>query len=59
MDPNVAAILKVLRHQQEQMKVTPETFAKAEIHPHRVAVFTKVRPIRQHYRKMGAIFVAA
>ena len=38
MDPNVAAILEVLRHQQEQMKVILETFAKAEVHPHRVAV---------------------
>ena len=38
MDPNVAAILELLRHQQEQMKVTLETFAKAEVHPHRIAV---------------------
>ena len=45
MDPNVVAIPKVLRHQQEQAKVTLETFAKAEIHFHRVAVRTKVRPI--------------
>ena len=38
MDPNVAAILAVLRHQQELMKVTLETFAKAEIYPNRLAV---------------------
>ena len=38
MNPNVAALLEVLRHHQEQMKVTLETFAKAEVHPHRVAV---------------------
>ena len=38
MDPNMAPILEVLCHQQEQMKVSLETFAKAEVHPHRVAV---------------------
>ena len=38
MDPNVAAILEVLRHQIKQMKVALETFVKAEVHPQGVKV---------------------
>ena len=57
MDSNVAAIPKVLRHQQEQIKVNLETFAKAEIHLHRFAVqfvpkfdqFDSIKEKREQY----------
>ena len=53
----MATILEVLRHQQEQIKVNLETFAKVEIHPHRFAVqfapkfdqFDSIKEKREQY----------